>query len=642
MDGDAEKSIDALGNDWEINPAALSNAIYDPSKPTVIYFHGWQPGSGGNKEGFLWTNPQQSSETIQTLTAWKAAGWNVGVFYWNQFADEGTVFDLVPVYVSEAEAKIWSSQGPKGMRYKYWVNGSSRYSATSPSANALNLPVIGGGRWGSDDYDAKIAAAVRFIYGVDPNSSDGISIQVQIEPQAHGRTCEQFVERVACSRMVGQKNLCNADRSEWREAYLSKVCTNGVPSVGDIAVYTLYKALEDQTNAKVWFVGHSLGHQLATRTAMHMHLAYEHNRDATNFNVRPERVELLDPYATSAGRSYLERSYTHDRGNGTASAGSTANRVLEYHRRLKTVSTDVRSTYYLTSSLARTPGSSHNHPLISEIPSQRVFFDYFRWINPMQQSLKHTTAPKWYFATQAKALLTTNPFYFYPDYLLLFPLQARLWNGYLDFVQDAGAHFTQRGGRDTFTPTDDTFEICDKKDDRWANQDYSCGIHGRMLVTGDNEISVWINGSPVTLQNGNDWRQMDALFPRLEDGDNVIAIRAKDVGGIASVLAHLDPGMHQSTLGTDRYWRVRRASQGVPAGWMNPDYYDCGWAYATDHGDHGDAPWRTLSAIPPSGTNADWIWSSDAHGHNEVLLRGNIYQITTNGEPHWYTSTCSF
>ncbi len=75
---------------------------------------------------------------------------------------------------------------------------------------------------------------------------------------------------------------------------------------------------------------------------------------------------------------------------------------------------------------------------------------------------------------------------------------------------------------------------------------------------------------------------------------------------------------------------------------MNRDYYDCDWAYATDHGDHGDAPWRTLSAIPPSGTNADWIWSSDAHGHNEVLLRGNIYQITTNGEPHWYTSTCSF
>jgi hypothetical protein len=38
------------------------------------------------------------------------AGYNVGIMYWNQFADEDEVKD--------AEAKIWTATGTRAMRWK--------------------------------------------------------------------------------------------------------------------------------------------------------------------------------------------------------------------------------------------------------------------------------------------------------------------------------------------------------------------------------------------------------------------------------------------------------------------------------------------------------------------------------------------
>lgn len=474
LSGGNETSVDALMNDWETNPVPL--AAYDPSKPTIIYFHGWQPASGGNKEGFNWDPPGSVNEPpIQTLTEWKNNGWNVGIFFWNQFADEGTIWELAGVYVSQAEAKIWSSQGPKGLRYKYWINGTHHYSPNQPDPWTLNLPVINGGRWGNNLSDSEIGAAVRFIYGVDPNTPEGINLAVALHGVwiNHNTSCEGFVEDVACTQIGGQRNLCSGQRPEWKEAYLSKICAP-LPSIGDIAVYTLYKALEDQSNSTLWFAGHSLGHQLATRTAMHLHLAHAHNNAASFERYLPERVELLDPYATSANRSYLNRPYTAATGNmGNGSPGSTASRVLEYQRRLKEMSPEVRGTYYLTSSLARTPGSTNNHTLMNEIPTQRIYFDY---VSTWSQPDRHVFAPKWYFATKAHGVLTTNSNRFNPPHWLPLGMSAETVNGYLGMLQDVDAHLAQQGGRNTFTPTDDTFFLCGKDDNRWNNHDYSCGV----------------------------------------------------------------------------------------------------------------------------------------------------------------------
>ncbi len=80
------------GNVSQKAVAGVANPYFNPSKPTVIYIHGWQNGSSqrGSRETF---NYKQNDATygidVNAADAWISAGWNIGIFYWNQFADEG-------------------------------------------------------------------------------------------------------------------------------------------------------------------------------------------------------------------------------------------------------------------------------------------------------------------------------------------------------------------------------------------------------------------------------------------------------------------------------------------------------------------------------------------------------------------------
>lgn len=92
-----------------------ANPAFDPSKPTIIYIHGWQP------EYYL-IRHRESFYIYGKDTAddWIKKGWNVGVFYWNQFSDEASVLD--------AEAKIWTPNGPQKMR---WRKGNGSYDTSN-------------------------------------------------------------------------------------------------------------------------------------------------------------------------------------------------------------------------------------------------------------------------------------------------------------------------------------------------------------------------------------------------------------------------------------------------------------------------------------------------------------------------------
>ncbi|MEM9489270.1 MAG: hypothetical protein AAGC55_09000, partial [Myxococcota bacterium] len=72
-------------------------------------------------------NDSKYGEDIDTADAWIEAGWNVGIFYWNQFADEDEV--------KNAETKIHTAEGPQRMRWRRcdgtWVeDGSPTISAS--------------------------------------------------------------------------------------------------------------------------------------------------------------------------------------------------------------------------------------------------------------------------------------------------------------------------------------------------------------------------------------------------------------------------------------------------------------------------------------------------------------------------------
>jgi hypothetical protein len=112
--------------------AGQSNAYYNKNNKTIIYVHGWQNGTVNNtfRESFNFNDIGGPSHNL--AGAWRNAGYNVGILYWNQFADEGEV--------AHAEAKIWTKNGPQNMRYKVYTNGSSNvYENYTGSKNAAEL-----------------------------------------------------------------------------------------------------------------------------------------------------------------------------------------------------------------------------------------------------------------------------------------------------------------------------------------------------------------------------------------------------------------------------------------------------------------------------------------------------------------------
>lgn len=89
------------------------NVFFDPSKPTIIYTHGWQLDgvkSKGREDFCL----QNGDIDVQTQNFWIDLGWNVGIFHWVQLADDGGVPPP-----REPEAKIYDTQNKLSqMRWK--------------------------------------------------------------------------------------------------------------------------------------------------------------------------------------------------------------------------------------------------------------------------------------------------------------------------------------------------------------------------------------------------------------------------------------------------------------------------------------------------------------------------------------------
>lgn len=80
------------------------DAYVDPAKPTIIFIHGWEPGTTARLSRQSWLSPLPTGRR-DLAAAWRARGYNVGVFYWNQFADDDCC--LIP---SAVEKKIWADE----------------------------------------------------------------------------------------------------------------------------------------------------------------------------------------------------------------------------------------------------------------------------------------------------------------------------------------------------------------------------------------------------------------------------------------------------------------------------------------------------------------------------------------------------
>lgn len=121
-----------LGNVSQKSVPGLANPYYNPARPTVIYIHGWQKDSSltSKRETFNYKlNDPTYGVDVNMADAWINKGWNIGIFYWNQFADEPEV--------KNAETKIWTANGPQGMR---WRKADGTYTTVgSPSKSVSDL-----------------------------------------------------------------------------------------------------------------------------------------------------------------------------------------------------------------------------------------------------------------------------------------------------------------------------------------------------------------------------------------------------------------------------------------------------------------------------------------------------------------------
>lgn len=103
------------------------NPYYDPNKNTILYIHGWQTGSTSETYRETLNRSSNGGPDEDLSQYWLDRGWNVGILYWNQFADESEVKD--------AEAKIYATDGPQDMR---WMSLSGSYQS-GPSQNVTEL-----------------------------------------------------------------------------------------------------------------------------------------------------------------------------------------------------------------------------------------------------------------------------------------------------------------------------------------------------------------------------------------------------------------------------------------------------------------------------------------------------------------------
>jgi len=119
-----------FGNNYNNQKAVKGkyNRYFSESAPTVIYVHGWQNKTTKRMSRECFNYKASGAPDMYFAQAWIDDGWNVGVFYWNQMADEGEVQD--------AEAKIWTTNGPRKMRWRR-SDGSYRNDGPSESASYL-------------------------------------------------------------------------------------------------------------------------------------------------------------------------------------------------------------------------------------------------------------------------------------------------------------------------------------------------------------------------------------------------------------------------------------------------------------------------------------------------------------------------
>ena len=137
-------------------------------------------------------------------------------------------------------------------------------------------------------------------------------------------------------------------------------------------------------------------------------------------------------------------------------------------------------------------------------------------------------------------------------------------------------------------------------------------IHFTGFITCDDECtSVFADGRPLVRDNAtyNNWTVATKII--IPSGTKVVAIHAKDHGGVAAILGSFSNGQV-----TDATWKCHLYP--VPSKWASADFNDSFWPAAVVH-KQGSTVWGTK--IQNISNDAKWIWTEDKDVDNEVYCR---------------------
>jgi hypothetical protein len=130
------------------------------------------------------------------------------------------------------------------------------------------------------------------------------------------------------------------------------------------------------------------------------------------------------------------------------------------------------------------------------------------------------------------------------------------------------------------------------------------GVAGaQMLLTADDQFTLYVNGSFIGNTSGNDsWKQfcLYSLNSLIQIGTNTIAIAVSNVTGSAGLTGRLDYLGNNGSTNTvfiDGTWLT---SSNFTANWNQPGFNAAAWTNALVLGNYGISPWDTTAALPPS------------------------------------------
>ncbi|QHJ11706.1 Intracellular serine protease [Paraglaciecola mesophila] len=142
-------------------------------------------------------------------------------------------------------------------------------------------------------------------------------------------------------------------------------------------------------------------------------------------------------------------------------------------------------------------------------------------------------------------------------------------------------------------------------------------------ISVDNAEELYFNG--VLLGGSDNWKSSKLYNVNVTQKNNVLAVKAMDVDGLAALIAELE--LEGQALYSDENWKV---STEFVDGWQQTAFDDSQWQAASSYGYYGVWPWYKKVSGWPSNSQAQWLWSDERYDDNTVYFR---YHITASSEP---------